>query len=372
MMKKGVLFAALIVISAFANDSYAQGVTPRTGTSVSSGTAIGALFQQAPNPLRNYWGDIDGFLNRQFEVTLNLVHESLVRFPPQLPEPLVRRMAMLMLDGIFHYESAPERPPVQEFFHSCMSYAADEMDQTRVSRGALIWKLYDHGFVVRTPTVTVGFDLIRGYSAGAEGFAVADELMARIVDQCDVLFISHRHGDHADSWVARAFLDRSKPVVAPLEVWADSTFHPGITHLTPQAHAIQELSIQNGRRRLEVIIYPGHQGDTIPNNVTLVISPEGMSFCHTGDQSNGDDFGWIDEVGGNHRVDVLLPNCWATDISRMARGFDPELIITGHENELGHSIDHREPFWLTYDRLMRSIYPVVVMTWGESFHYVPR
>ena len=108
------------------------------------------------------------------------------------------------------------------------------------------------------------------------------------------------------------------------------------------------------------------------NNVTLVRSPEGLAFCHTGDQSNEDDFSWIDEIGDQYEVDVLMPNCWTTDIGRAARGFDPELIITGHENELGHSIDHREPFWLTYDRLSRTSYPFLVMTWGESYHYLPK
>jgi hypothetical protein len=53
----------------------------------------------------------------------------------------------------------------------------------------------------------------------------------------------------------------------------------------------------------------------------------------------------------------------------MIRGFSPKLVITGHENELGHSVDHREPFWLTYDRLHESPAPFLMMTWGESFHY---
>lgn len=336
-----------------------------------SGNSATTQSPQGVDPLRDYWGNIDGFLDRQAEVTLDLVRQALVRFPPQLPEPLLRRMALLMLDGVLHEVSAPERLPVQEFFHSSMRYAAEEMERTRVSRGAMVWKLYDHGFVVRTPTVTIGFDLIRGYSAG-EDFAVDDEVLERIVRQCDALFISHRHGDHADMWVARAFLDGGKPVVAPVEVWVDSTIHRQITHLTPEAHTLQSLPVQGGRRELEVVIYPGHQGESIQNNVTLVFSPEGISFCQTGDQSNADDFAWIDEVHQYHRVDILMPNCWTTDIARMARGFDPELIITGHENELGHSIDHREPYWLTYDRMSRSSYPLVLMTWGESYHYTPK
>ena len=89
----------------------------------------------------------------------------------------------------------------------------------------------------------------------------------------------------------------------------------------------------------------------------------------TGDQSNQEDFSWIDEVGTNHRVDVLFPNCWTPDITRVIAGFKPSLVITGHENEMGHTIDHREPHWLTYVRLRDTDRPYIVMTWGESFHY---
>ena len=151
-------------------------------------------------------------------------------------------------------------------------------------------------------------------------------------------------------------------------------------HLNREAHTIQELPIQNGQQRLKVIVYPGHQGSDIENNVYLVFTPEGLSISHMGDQSNGHDFQWIDEVAARHHVDVLMPNCWTTDIVRVASGFDPSLIITGHENEMGHTIDHREPYWLTYQRREGSDRfggsknvgydtPLILMTWGESYHF---
>jgi hypothetical protein len=45
-------------------------------------------------------------------------------------------------------------------------------------------------------------------------------------------------------------------------------------------------------------------------------------------------------------------------------------VVPGHENELGHVVLHREPYWLTVDRLS-PFGPVnsVIMTWGEKFHY---
>ncbi len=320
------------------------------------------------------------FLDNQANALLSQANEVFSDYPPNWPEPAARRSALLLLDGVFHDVYAPQRPPVQLFFKTRMSKAIEEIEQTEVTNGARIWKLYDHGFVIRTKTATIGFDLIRGKSARAEGFPISEDIMDRLIKQCDVLFISHYHGDHAEEWVAQTFIDQGKPVVAPPGVWEDKSIHKFITHLERVPHTIQTLSVQGGKQILEIIVYPGHQGENIENNVTLVKTPEGLSFSHMGDQSNSEDFEWIDEVGNNHAVDVLMPNCWTTDIVRVAKGFNPALVITGHENEMGHTIDHREPYWLTYQRREGSDRfggssevgydtPLILMTWGESYHY---
>jgi hypothetical protein len=36
---------------------------------------------------------------------------------------------------------------------------------------------------------------------------------------------------------------------------------------------------------------------------------------------------------------------------------------------MGHTVDHREDYTQTYERLYRLRYPYVVMTWGESYRY---
>ncbi len=316
----------------------------------------------------NYWGDVKGFLNRQARVSLDLVSHTLDTTPPQLPEPLQRKKAMLMIDGILHYKVAPELSSVQNFHHQRIKKALEELKQTEVDKGCMIWKMYDHGFIVRTQDITVAFDLIRGYSAGDEGFPVSDKLMKEITEQCDILFITHRHKDHADKTVAKLFLEQGKPVVAQQDIWKNEPVYSKISHLNPIIDKSQNINLKEKNINLEVVVYPGHQGDT-PNNVYLIKFPDELSICHTGDQYNSDDFAWIDKVKESHDVNVLMPNCWTQDIERVAEGFNPELIITGHENELGHTIDHREPYWLSYDRLNQIDFPFLMMTWGESFYY---
>ena len=43
--------------------------------------------------------------------------------------------------------------------------------------------------------------------------------------------------------------------------------------------------------------------------------------------------------------------------------------IIYHENEMGHSIDHREPFWLTYQKMEKINKPSLIMGWGEWYLY---
>ena len=54
-------------------------------------------------------------------------------------------------------------------------------------------------------------------------------------------------------------------------------------------------------------------------------------------------------------------------IQRLARAVNPRLIITGHENEMGHTVDHREDYTQTYNHLFGTPYPFIVMAWGESY-----
>ncbi|MBI2424144.1 MAG: hypothetical protein HYV27_15035 [Candidatus Hydrogenedentes bacterium] len=343
--------------------------------------------------------DDDAYLNRQAQSLLATVDETLAAHPPVVPEPLERRLALAVMDGLLHDVYAPNRPPIQAFYQRRIEQLTGAMEATQVQEGARIWKLYNHGFIVRTATVTLGFDLHRGVagfrvndpkegksSVPSPGFPIRQDFVERIARQCDVLFISHLHRDHADDAFAQAFIDQGKPVVAPPGVFPNSDLATKLTVLPREAGLLQRLPIQNGARELELVVYPGqqYQSGGPPNNVVLVFTPEKMSFAHNGDQINDpypeyqEDFKWIDQVHEKYDVDVLMTNCWTNDIFRFTRGFDPKLVLPGHQNELGHPIWDRVPYWgdaeflkLNYPELLASDYPVLVMTWGESYHYIP-
>ena len=113
---------------------------------------------------------------------------------------------------------------------------------------------------------------------------------------------------------------------------------------------------------------PGHQGKLI-NNVYAVKMPSKNFIMHTGDQANSDDFSWIDNLFNKIRIDILIPNCWTTDLPRMKNGVKPDLIIMGHENEMGHTVSHRESFEKSYKILDKVLADKAVLNWGEKFIY---
>lgn len=325
-----------------------------------------------PDKKTDWWGDIDGYINQQDKVTLDMVTDELKKNPPTIVEPEIRKMALLMIDNVLHEEKAPQRPAVQEFFLRQIENAVEEIKTVKVEKGAVIWKLYNHTFIVKTPSVTIGFDIQRG-TVGVENFRLKQELIQRLVGAVDILFISHNHDDHTDIMVAEMFIAQNKPVVSPPDVFAGLPVYKNIVHPERKANELQEVNLPSKGIKLKIITYPGHQGEKMLNNVYLVFTPEGLSFSHTGDQSNIADFEWIDRIGDNYKVDVLMTNSWAYyPDQRLPKGFRPGLIIPGHENELGHTIDHREPFWLNYVRLSGPLsFPWVQMAWGEKFQYIP-
>ena len=317
--------------------------------------------------------------NEQAEIGLRTVDDALTRFPPSEALPEGRRAALTTLDTILRDANPAQLAAVQRFFHRRIDAAADEMRRVEVRSGATVWQIYNHGFVVRTQSATLCFDLVR--AKYLPGFALSEQTMRRIVQACDVLFVSHVHADHAESFVAQAFVDQGKPVVAPEQIGYRDLLYAQITQFEPSIAEVRTLPVRHGRVSLRVVVFPGHQGDEIDNNVVLVTTPEGISVAHTGDQWDSfADFGWMDRVAQRFRVDLLLPNDWTYDIARMVRGFRPSLVIPGHANELGHAVEKRQPYGFSYQRKTGSdrfggsarvgyTEPMLVMTWGESFHY---
>lgn len=329
---------------------------------------VALAFVSLPNTLLAqedvaYWGKEDAYLLRQAKYMYELVDEALDEYPPVVGAPTSRRLALYNLDAMLHETKYDNSEPFKSFVSSRANKVIEDM-LSPVKRGMKIYKIYNDGFVARTKSVTIAFDVVRGALNGES--IVSEEQIAAIVDRCDVLFLSHNHGDHVDRYVVDRFIAAGKPVVAASEILEGVE---GVTHYRSETEILdKEVVLKNGER-LAVKIYPGHQSEMMCN-VYAVTTPEGLTVAQTGDQYNKEDFKWIATVKDQRpSIDALIINCWSMDIADAIKGFNPRYVLTGHENEMGHTIDHREAFWLTFQKLQPVEHDYVVMAWGEWFEF---
>lgn len=303
---------------------------------------------------------------------------ALAENPPAHPPSPERQAALMLLDGPLHLVDANRFRSTCDFLVNRVTRAIEAMEQTTVTRGAVLWKLYNHGFVLRTPTVTLGMDLVRGWRLAEDGeeyYGLSPAWVERLVAQVDLVTITHNHDDHYDKLVRDCALQRGIPIVLEAAIFPDLPAQPMVDRPCHSPTSVQpaSLSIPTGKGQpLYLSVYPGHQGERVPNNVYLIRAPDGFTVMHTGDQSEDLDWAWLDTVGLHQRVDLLLPNCWTTDMARMVAGVRPRWTVFGHEVEMAHTPDHRESYWRSFQLFRDQVEPRnLVLGWGEQIALEP-
>lgn len=321
----------------------------------------------AKRDLSYFWSDKDGIIKAQTELTFELVNEIISKDKPTCSEPSQsRKAALYLLDQILHDTRLDGSKLVSDFLNSRMDSVVRDLDRP-LTEGIKVYKLYNDGWIVKSPQVTVGWDIYRGPKVkDSDMRLMSDSVAKELVKRVDIMFLTHNHGDHVDQHVVDLFLDEGKPVVAPNQVLPDE---PRIFHSRKEEIWREKFNLANNSS-ISVSIVPGHQ-DHLENNIYIVTLPNGYNVCSSGDQWLKSDTELILNLKGKiPEVDVFMPICWAARLPEFCESFGAKVVLTGHENELGHhSIDHREAYWLSYNKLEDFPFPNCLMTWGEVFEY---
>lgn len=321
-----------------------------------------AAEEKAQTPPARFWGNQNAYLQRQANVMFDMVDQTLDRNPPQKGVPETRKLALANLDMLLHDTINDNSAALPGFLDKRVRKMTDSMGKP-VTSGYELYKIYNDGFVARTPSVSIAFDIVRGMCR--DKHLISDSLIGAVAEKCDILFITHNHSDHGDPGVVEMFLQAGKPVIAVPEFMPDDK---RIRHIRPaDGSSYKGKAELPGGKKLDLLIYPGHQDDLM-NNLYVVTTPEGRTFAHVGDQyqSKSEDMEWIPGITPElPPVDALIFNCWNTRLPQIISTFRPTVAVPGHENEMGHTIDHREAFWLTFQKMEKSPADYVVMGWGE-------
>lgn len=256
-------------------------------------------------------------------------------------------------------------PDVIDYYVARMARVATELAQP-VTSGFRVWAMYNHGFIIKTASTTIAFDLVEGKS-DYNGPAWAVQLPQALLDRIDVLMVSHEHGDHAD------LTDR-----IPAAIKAR-----GGAVLYPQGSVVRASTTlpMAGRQSTVVRGVKVTAHEVLHNTATLayeVTTPEGYRIVHTGDAQTSTSLPVLEGV------DLLLLNGWindsglATNLTDMKSSLDklrPDAMVPGHFEELSHlatglNADRYrflDALPLQNSTLGRS--KTVVLTWGERLDY---
>ena len=316
--------------------------------------------------LKEYWNQSELYLQHQAYYMLDLADKALNENPPAVNINREREMALLMIDAVTHEPAPLDNPAVLDFLSNRINRVADDLNKPIKGRKSLrIYKLYNCGTLFRTKDLTVAVDI-----NGRDGKLIPDEMMEMIVDKVDILFYTHNHSDHIDHHVRDLCHKKGIPIYATDEIFKNDIM---VNHIWKEG--LHTFDVELAKGRLTVNVLPGHQDD-VQNNIWIVTLPNGKVIGATGDQwkSSGDDLKWLKDIHLNlPKIDVLALDCWIHDYDEHVAAFNPRLIVSQHENEIGaHGIDHRESYWMTMfknSRVYRSATPWVLMTWGEWYDY---
>lgn len=291
--------------------------------------------------------------------TLKWVDKTLRAHPPEVDPPYIRIQALAAMDDPVHLGEAPVLDVIADYFQKRIQGGLAHLQSTgHPDRGARIWKFYNFTFVVKTPNHAFAFDVCHGYRK----VTMTKAQLRSIARQVDMAFISHDHPDHADLVFAHEMAALGKKMVVPDVLWPNSDIEQSLVRVSG--------TYKGNVDGVSFIAFPGSQGATLPNPVYLVTA-DGVSLMHMGDQSRGSDYdNWMKGIGKTHDVDILFINCRDGGMRRKIQAIDPELIIPGHENEIRHIVDGRQGVVRTLSNLRENKIPVVLMSWGEYFQYI--
>lgn len=296
---------------------------------------------------------------------LDTIKASLDSMPPAITASNEMRTKTIQnLDDILWAvdETKATPPEVISFYKSRIAKIAAEM-QLPVQSGFRVWNLYNHGFIVKTPTTTFAFDLVEGKNGWNDV-----ELPPAILDQISALFISHEHGDH---------YDETEKIPSYIKNHGGAVVYP---KLAAPKKSVSLLVDGYETIQIKDLTVNTHAGDhNVPVLIYEVITADGYKIVHTGDNNDYRDLPELDNIH------VLLLNGWVSEADKVgASNLDgmknallwmkPDVMIPGHFEELGHHrfdrtgrYHYTEGLILQNDMTQKS--KTIVLTWGERLDY---
>ena len=297
---------------------------------------------------------------------LHQIEAQLSANPPKLesqPErvPVFKHLDEWALapDTVYH-DMKPEtsNPDWVAFYLRRMNRALQEIEETDVRQGVVIWKMYSSGVVIKSPKGVIAIDVVEGPlksihkspdECSAFTFKWTSEMRERYAALVDVHLVTHWHYDHASYALCRALAQAGKIVIVPAQlarVWAPKTPPDSLRIVEERVdHRIGPFTVQtlDGAQSMQTNEAGEYiRGSKDVQNNLYWLRAGGVQFLHKGDHRGEPWYDWLAELKAQGKgIDVFFSMViWPRDMyGHLTREFDP-IIIPVHEHEVGHKPRH--------------------------------
>ena len=306
----------------------------------------------------------------------------------------VRRLGLEVIDYPLHVDNYGGKLADDErnaFNEAVLGYARTTRDRVvkevraaRVPDGQLwIWRIYNMAFILKGPQHTVAIDLTsRPVLPRAPQVWAAEDWKA-VAEIVDLAVVTHPHGDHTSEPFLREMMRLGKPLVLPGDV---STYviregRPVAIPYTTGPSCVKLVEDHKDPVDVAGVGFRNFRGfqDSVPCNVYLM-DIDGVRVVDNGDNYDRGKEKMLEQAPP---ADVVIASTWnqvhhVLTCVQAAPGFSPEqaVFVPAHENELGHSVAHRESYLEMYtmpERLGKPAFPLTrtfPLGWGECLKYV--
>jgi len=194
-------------------------------------------------------------------------------------------------------------------FPALLSRVLEGMGKETVPGEAVLWHLYNAGWVVRTDSTTVGMDVALRGDLGVTGMA-----REALFGGLDALLITHQHADHCYEGDAAVWADLGRPLL----VCHPDTGRLLIRRGVPEKQVVELEAGQSAAiGGLRVRALPAdHRHRDIPNCIAFAATVGGFTIVHAGDNRL---FG-PPALQGAEEADVLIHSLYAYDEAQAREG----------------------------------------------------
>jgi hypothetical protein len=280
------------------------------------------------------------------------IRENLLMNRPQTGDLEIRKQSFACIDELVTGSYSKQQDEIYKFYRLMLEKAMIEINNEKVESGATVWQIYNHGFIVKTPSVLLAFDLYDYY-----GCAHLKELAGLL----DVMFITHNHTDHLSPELEQEMVKLNKPVIRSVN--------------SSVTHASTTINVGDSINEVKLLVTQHTGLHSIAIQMFEVVTPEGIKIFHTGDNQTSETLPVV------NNVDILLLNAWVNESgwtssiegSRNAiNKIKPKVTLPGHILEIGHVLSagyvvtYSEVFMVNEIDLGCEYY---VLMWGERYHF---